>query len=312
MKQIDFPELNALSFDALPRGWVFYALSGKQGYLYAGYTSRLASHLQYLKQRDDSQEMISQARQLEYLEAKDGFTALVHFKCFLASQAPAYQYQISLSKEYVYLALDARRYPFVSIQEHTNDDWQYLGPFRSRFFLGDVIDTLSRILKLPFCETGSFPCDKFDRQICRGWCLALAPAEASRQVQDLDKLETLLKEAYLHPNNGIVEMIQRERDKYFNDLEFARADLLDDEIQLLSRYREWLNFLYTAKALNFEHEELTITAGQLARVRTEKREFHFPVDNPEYRENEYLAYPLNMVDEARIIYDHLREKTDAY
>ena len=312
MIHVEFPEYKDLPFDILPKGWGFYALSSQEGYLYAGYTPKLAATLRQMQQRDNCRELVARATGLEYDQFPDGFAALVKYKSFVAAHAPVYQYQINTWAEYVYLAVDAHRFPFVSIQEQTNDDWQYLGPFTSRFFLVDVIDTFSRILKLPFCETGSFPCEKFDRQLCRGWCLALAPAEESSQVQDLKKLEVLLKETYMHPQNGILEMIQHERNKYFDDLEFARADLLDDEIRLLSEYRDWLNFLYMAKALNFDSEELTITSGQLARVRIQDKDLHFPVDNPEYRENEYLALPLNMVDEARIIYDHFREFSDAH
>jgi len=218
---------------------------------------------------------------------------------------PLYQYQIHPWAEYVYLALNSHRYPFISIQEHTNDDWLYLGPFRNRFFLVDILDTLSRILKLPACETGEYPCEKWEQNLCRGWCLALGDNSENNPEYPLDKLESLLKETFLVPENGILELVQKEKDKYFNDLEFEKASLLDDEIELLNKYRNWLKFLIAAKHLNYNSKELDIQKGRLTFCCFQGREYHFPIDNTEFRINETLALNLDSVDESKIIYDFL-------
>ncbi|HCM14554.1 MAG TPA: hypothetical protein DHW79_01160 [Candidatus Cloacimonas sp.] len=189
--------------------------------------------------------------------------------------------------------------------------YKYLGPFRSRFMLVDLIDSLSRILKLPYCETGVYPCDKFDRGVCRGWCLALATSQESKHEHDLEKLDALLKEAYLHPNNGIYEMVQKQREAYFEELEFAKADLLDDELRLLQSYREWLNFLYVAKNLQYSSKLYEIESGQLKSARINGKNHHFVIDKPMYRENESLALPLAGMDEMKIIYDYIREQSHA-
>ena len=279
-------------YNALPRGWVFYILRAEGRSLYAGFSGNLGTKLRgvYQKAEDDALfgEMMERADTLEYESFPNAFEALVRYKVFLVHESPEYQFRIHWWSDYVYLAIDPLRFPFVSIQSHTNDDWQYLGPFRSRFFLVDVMDSISRILKLPFCETGNFPCEKFDKGVCRGWCLSLSTAEESDNAKELDRLEPLLQEAYLHPNNGILEMISKEREKYFNDLEFAKADLLDDEINLLSKYRDWLNFLYLAKELTIENKGLSIQQGQLAMVEYNGHKYHFKTDIPEYRANEAL------------------------
>ncbi|MFA7136714.1 MAG: hypothetical protein WC125_12775, partial [Bacteroidales bacterium] len=238
-------------WDNLPSGWVCFALRNRSAYLYIGFSVRLSARLR--RMWDNSledrllQELCEDAEVLEYQKLPDAMTAMVMQKALIQEHHPSYQQRLRPWKNYVYLGLDSNRFPFISIQEHTNDDWQYLGPFRSRFFLADVIDSISRILKLPNCDSGTYPCSKFDSDICRGWCLALAPAQESAQEHNLEKLDILLQESFVHPNNGIMEMVQQERDRNFDALEFAKADLLDDEIRLLKAYREWLNFLYVAK-----------------------------------------------------------------
>lgn len=308
-KNTDFKALE------LPKGWVFYVIAQDEKPLYSGISARLLGRLNSFSQRaqDDKliDEMMERANFLSYEELDNSFAALVLQKCFVMDNLPEYQNRILPWENYVYLGLDSHRFPFISIEEHTNDDWQYIGPFRSRLFLAEMMDTLSRILKLPHCETGSYPCDKFDRDICRGWCLSLMPSQESNIVHDLGKLDSLLKEAWMHPNNGVLEMVQNERDAYFNDLEFIKADLLDDEVELLSGYRDWLNFLYVAKDLNLETDDFLIRNGQLLEARLGSRYYHFPADFPEYRPNETLALPLAKCDEMKIIYDYIRELNNA-
>lgn len=304
-----------IKMNALPSGWVFYTLARDSALLYAGYTASLSTKLQSFKLRAEEDPLLHEFCQsttvLQYQSCDTGIAALAAFKLQMQRVLPEYQQRIHPWATYVYLAIDARRFPFVSIQESTNEEWQYLGPFRSRYMLVDLIDSLSRILKLPFCETGSYPCDKFERDVCRGWCLALATTQESKHEHDLLKLDALLKEAFMHPNNGIYEMVQKQREAYFDDLEFAKADLLDDELRLLQSYRDWLNFLYVAKELSFQNETYEIAVGQLKMAVIEGKTHNFTIDNPDYRANEILALPLATVDEMKIIYDYIREQSHA-
>lgn len=306
---------NVKQWDSLPKGWTFYALKSGAEYLYMGVSARLGARMKVMWQKaeDDRlyQELVQSVTTLEYQPMPDSMSALIMQKTMLMEHHPSFQHSLRPWGDYVYLAIDSHRFPFICIQEHSNDDWQYLGPFRSRFFLADVIDSVSRIVKLPACETGTYPCRKFDHEICRGWCLALAPAAETSLEQDLNKLHTLLQESFVHPNNGILELVQKERDLYYDDLEFAKADLLDDEIRILQDYRDWLNFLYVAKDISFESPQIGIEHGQLVRASLNGKNYLFPTDNPPYRENELLALPLAAVDEMKIIYDYIRERANA-
>ncbi len=297
-------------FDTLPQGWTFYILKSGDIELYSGFTANLKTRLEFLARKADEgglyREMWDQADRVHWQEYSSAMQALMHYKCHLQQVHPEYQNRLPAYSQYAYLGLSSSRFPFITIQEHTQDDWLYIGPFRSRFFLADVIDTYARILKLPACETGSYPCEKFDRGSCRGWCLHLAPSEESSHEHNLDKLDSLLKEAFVHPNNGIVELVERKRREYFDDLEFEKASLLDDEIDMLNKYKDWLAFLYVAKNLEYTAEDFAVQRGRLVWGRIHGKEHHFPIDQTEYRENESLALNLDTVDEQRIIYETQR------
>jgi excinuclease ABC subunit C len=233
-------------------------------------------------------------------------SALIAERLLMEKLQPELNHSIQPWKSYVYLALNQAEFPYIKIADFTEEDWTYLGPFRDRFFLMDMIDLMHKLLKLPYCEVSSGPCEKLDNGKCRGWCVLLKQDNDSEDnIQPnphLIKLEALLKEAYLHPENGLLEFIQREQQKYEADLQFTKADLLTEQIDLLTRYREWLIFLYAAKQLSYESERISVQGCQLIRYQVGGEEFYSPYINIEYRENELLALNKNLLDDARILY----------
>ncbi|MDP2173744.1 MAG: hypothetical protein Q8J62_08215 [Candidatus Cloacimonadaceae bacterium] len=292
----------------IPSGWCFFTLKKGKEHLYCGYSGNLPHRLKMIWEKADEDklyaELRSEASTLHFMDHETAISALIQYKIALQKTHPAFQQRIHTWGSYVYLGIDALRFPFVTIESHTNDDWFYLGPFRSRFFLADVMESISRILKIPYCETDTYPCDKLDKDICRGYCLSLDSEQSGIPQASLEKLVPLLKEAYVHPQNAIIDMIQKHRDAFFDNLEFEKADLLDDELDLLKRYRDWLNFLYIGKELAFDEPDLKVVNGQIIWCCIEDCEYHFPQSITLYRPNEALALNLDLVDEARIIYEY--------
>lgn len=292
----------------LPSGWVFFTFRQSEQPLWCGITPNLAQRLKVVRQKAENDprhgEISGLADNLQIESHPRAIDALIRYKVFQSQEQLPYQQAMRPSRDYAYLAIDGHRFPFVSIQDDTNDDWTYLGPWRGRFFLTDVMDSLARILKLPYCETNSHPCAKLESGVCQGWCLAMEDGVPKAEKPDLDKLDALLREAFLHPQNGILEMVTRESDRYFDQLEFAKADLLDEEIAKLSQYRDWLNFLYATKALSFEAEDLGVQNGLLSWCLYEGTRWEFHPEPVSYRENELLAINLNDTDEARLLYEY--------
>ncbi len=290
------------------QGWASYVFFKDKEPLWSGFTPNLPTRLNHvvLKAEDSSihAQLIDEADSLHYQCHAQAIDALIRHKIYLHKHNPQYQQLLHTWSDYAYLAVDPLRFPFVSVKSFTDEDWIYLGPWRSRFFLADVMDCLSRILRLPFCETGTFPCDKLESEICNGYCQALDETLPKEERPDLDKLDALLRQAYLHPNNGILEMVTQERDKYFDNLEFIKADLLNDEVENLKKYRDWLNFLYASKSLAFDTETLKVENGLIRSCLYDGKTYKFPAATTEYRENERLALNLQDVDEARVVYEY--------
>lgn len=291
--------------EGLPDSWGVFAFHRGEECLLFCKSGNIRFKLKSLFQRKDSDKAISElfleSDSLSYKVDERPIMALIREKIYLQKHQPTFQHRHLPWKEYSYLALDAHQFPFVTIKDDTNGNWDYIGPFRSRFFLSDVMDTYGRILKIPYCETDTFPCDRKDRAICNAYCL-----QSDNESEAHSKLSSLLKEAYIHPKNGILELVKSERDRYFDDLEFDKVDLLSDEIDLLKKYRDWLSFLYVAKNLDFETESLKVESCQISKVKLHGREYQFPIQNIEYRPNEALALNKDIVDECRIVYTHYK------
>lgn len=263
--------------------------------------------LDTLKEEDaEVHALFNQAETLQPIAYKTGTDALIQKKLLQDKHNPEFNQRIQLWKNYVYLALNPAEFPFLKITEYTDEDWFYIGPFRSRFFLIDLLELMNKLLKLPHCEVKFGPCDKKFNGLCRGWCelikAEVTEAEGEAPKPNLQKLDALLKEAFVHADNSLLDLILQEKKKYEDDLQFAKADLLSPQIEILKRYKEWLIFLYKIKTLNNVTSNVGVRNGQMVSYKADGKEHSNPYLKIKYRANEVLALNKNLVDEARILY----------
>ncbi len=296
----------------LPSSWGTIAFYQAGSCLYLLLCPNLRRKVVLLKDQIDSEgsyhELVIQTDSIVISPTEDSIAALLAYKRDCLELMPQQQQRLFSQKDYAYLALNAWSYPFISSQDYTLEDWNYLGPFRDRFLLAEYVDSISRILKLPYCETGSYPCEKFEQHTCKGWCLALNPSEELKRKDTLKKLESLLFESYMVPGDAVIKLLESEYDKYFDELEFEKAELFSEQISLHQRYQNWLRFLVSAKHLHYNDGRVEIRGGQLARGFDGEKWLEFPTLKLEYRANEILALDKSVVDEAKILYDYINLK----
>ncbi len=307
MKEFVLQRIDVIDLSQFPKGWSLMSFWAREELLHLVLTPNSKRRYELMKQKSDDNslilELFNKAEYIKIEPLESAMQGLIRYKITLQENPPSLQHVFNRWENYVYLALNAYEYPFIRTTGNTNDEWLYLGPFRDRFALIDALDTVCKILRLPRCETGDWPCHKLEDGSCAGWCRSLDEANAQEEYS-LEKLDALLKESFLKPSDGVLEMLIYEKDKYFNDLEFAKADLLSDEIEIQAKYRDWLQFLYVARQLSWETDYIQVLNGRLVKVKAKDREYNFLPDNTIYRDNERLALNLADVDEARILYDH--------
>jgi len=245
-------------------------------------------------------KMISLTKTISYEKTSTLFDALVKEKICLNKEIPEYNQQIKPYEDYVYLGIDFNRVPFFNVTEHTHNNLYFVGPFQDRFFIFDIIDTFGTVFGFPACEDENYPCIRLKVNKCSGWCV-----EENRKIQEI------IRESYLQPNEKGIKKIKKKQEKLFDDLQFEKAEILKKQKEKILKFYDFLKLFHVTKNLNtiFSENETTyeIKNGMLLKIIKDGKQTYFPEFNIEYRDNEYLAHEKNQYAERRIIFQYLKK-----
>lgn len=169
--------------------------------------------------------MVAKVNDFDVIVAESEFEALCLENSLIKRHMPHYNILLKDDKAYPYIRLDAKSdYPRFSVANHiVNDGAKYFGPFGGRVLTKNIIDTLSKALKLPTCgkkfprDMGKGrPCLNFHMGNCLGYCAGKAGEYQYQQsIRDAemilngksDELRAELEEQMLSAS----EMMQFER-----------------------------------------------------------------------------------------------------
>ena len=273
--------------------------------LYLGKSSNLRKTItSFIKRASDDKnifELISQSDSISWETTSSLFSALAEEKIFLAENMSEFNQKIKLYLDYVYLGIDFRHVPYFKIEEDTQGEKFYVGAFRNRYFLYDFLDTMAELFHYPFCENEEFPCRRLKEKTCDGFC-----------VENEKRISEIIMNSYLQPNPKIIAEISKKIDKSENNLQFAKAETLKKQRQIIEKYFLNLKFLLVCKNLDFRFQEgnetFHIKNGFLEKIETPKRIFTLSVPTIKYRKNELLAVDKSALDELWIVFRHLQQK----
>ncbi|MCF7793669.1 MAG: hypothetical protein K9N09_08970 [Candidatus Cloacimonetes bacterium] len=296
MKKIEKRNLN---IDEIPQEAGYYFLSGEANILFCGKTQNLRKSIQNIRSvgKDDKNifQLFSLTRKINYQVTDSLFSALLEEKKIIEKHHPQFNDTIKQYQNYVYLAIDFYNVPFFKITEHTTENYYYLGPFKNRFYLYDLIDVMADLFRLPSCEDENFPCRKLKDKTCLGWCLKSKP-----------ELAEMLLLNYLQINVELVPELQKKLEKLESDLEFQKAEKLKKQIAIIKDFYDKIRFFHVTKKLDsklkINDADIDISAGMVLQISSQNKIYDFVVLNPEYRDNEFLAHDKSEYSERFIIF----------
>ncbi len=293
-----------LAIQKLPEIRATYYLTDGKSVIFAGLTSNLFARInKFREQRKDDDkvnEMLEKAEDLVYEIQLTDMDSLIWYKTLIKSFTPYYNDYINIWENYSYLAIDWEKAPYLSIKENTQSNHLYLGPFRSRFFISDLLSVMNKYIKLPICPDKPEICEMKETTRCISTCTR----------GDLKELKTLLHNYYLSTNNDLADKLGQKYNDYHNDLLFIKAEEIKIEAKILLKYYKNLNFLNKTKGLTqtleIDNRVYFIEDGLLAEV-SGKESINFRDLNRKipYRENEVLAVNKNQLDERWIVFNFL-------
>lgn len=292
----------------IPSGTGIFTLSDKNNILYVNKTSNLDKSIRQLFKvaKDDKNifQLVSQTAEIAFEEHTSLFAALVHQKKLESNSHPEFNSMIKSYEQYVYLGINFDEPPFVKVVEDTQENLFYIGPFKDRFFLFDLLDAMADLFHFPLCpDEKPYPCIRYKKDKCSGWCIK-------------EKHETYTKAIlpYIIPTKDLLSSKQKEYNKYFSNLQFEKAEKLKNKIQLVEKYFEYLRFINITKNLNLEFDEngrdFTIKDGRLNGIVENGKKEEFPLVTVEFRDSEVLAFNKDQLAERWIVYKYLINKND--
>ena len=285
-----------------------FTLSDADKILYINKSSNLDKSIRQLFKvaKDDKNifHLISQTVKISYEEHTSIFAALVHQKKLENKSYPEFNSIIRPYQQYVYLGINFDGPPYIRVVEDTQQNRFYVGPFKDRFFLFDLLDAMAELFQLPLCQDEKpYPCRRYKNDKCPGWCIK-------------EKHETYSKAIlpYIIPNKDFLSSKQKEYNKYFDNLQFEKAEKLKNKIQLIEKYFEYLKFINITKNLNLEFNEngrgFIIKDGRLNGIVEDGKKEEFPLVTVEFRDSEILAFNKDQLAERWIVYKYLINKND--
>lgn len=272
--------------------------------------------------KEDLGKVVDNSDMLEFRLAEDKFAALTAEKLFLAKETPQFHHFIRLSDDYVYLAIQVAKSPFITIQQDTTGRDFYLGPFLDRFMLVELIELFSKYMNTPSCKplfVDSAPkigvsaqvsyqtdtdCGKKGTGECKEYC----------RRNDREELTELFANVFIRESHSLLDRLERDYQALYNDLQFIKAEEIQREKGILENYSKTVRFLSVIKLLNFrfteKEAEYRIENGMLTGIKTDSAVESFVSDEgsifSDYRENELLALPKEHFQEMWTVYEKVQ------
>lgn len=294
-----------IKIDKLPDRHGILSFFKQKKCLYLTKTSSIKRKYRILKDKSNTEEILSElfnrADTINWQEYNFLFSALVEEKKALYQQKPEYNRLYKDFKDYVYLSFDFSSVPFLKISENTLKNRYYAGPFHNRFFVYDFLFTMSKLFQYPLCEGKDYPCKLYKEKQCKGYC-----------VSDKQQLTQIFKQDYLTVNAALIKKLTNSYEKYLDELNFKKSELLRKQIKIIKKYYNYIRFFHISKRVNMEFEEdkqfFSLKNGKIKEIKSDSEHYEFPLEEIKYRDNEYLAVNKNQLNEMWIIYNHLSDK----
>ncbi len=299
----DFKEQN------IPEQSGIFTFSDAEKKLYIGKTANLKKSLNNILSLNPENEvlfkLVSLTEKVNFAKYPSLFLALVEEKKLLDKFLPEYNILLKPHLDYVYLGIDFVTVPYFKVVENTQENLYYLGPFRDRFFLYDLLDTMGELFQFPVCEDEKYPCQRLKDKKCYGWC-----------VKDNTEIGKVMVGSYLQVNKKLTMKLKVKKEGLSNDLQFIKVEKLKKQITMIEKFNDQIKFLHTTKnlyiELNIEETTITINKGIITAIKEGSIFFNFPDISPQYRDNELLAFDKEQLSERWIIYSHLQKNRKKY
>ncbi len=176
-------------------------------------------------------DLVNSIDLIEWQETNTELEALLLESKEIKKYIPPFNVQLKRYKSYPLLKITNEDFPRVEKCFHIDDDGaEYFGPFRSRYLVDEIIDSIEKQFNLrkcvePIIPNGKTePCIYYQIKKCGAPCANLISKEEYKI--ELDKVKYYLSGF----GNGIINQLEMKMQDYATNLDFERAAMIRDQI----------------------------------------------------------------------------------
>ena len=288
----------------IPQATGYFTINNQDETLFVKSTENLQRFICFYCDSDTNvpeiQALIADIDYIEYKETSSLIEAFLEEQMIIKEMKPKFNKIIKPWYNYVYLGVDFDKPPYFKITNDTTEDFYYIGPFRSSFWINDVLDTFADLFKIPRCDNPieNRGCERLVQELCLGFC----------QNKLGEALPEMIKKMILMPNKELITKLEIECEALFNDLEYQKGEEVKEQIRLLKRYYKHIMFFYTSQFIKDEFEvkerKIDVDNGMISRIDDISFISCITKDDSK-KENETLAYEKSEFDHRWIVFDFI-------
>lgn len=236
--------------------------------LYIGKAKNLRNRLRsYFQKQSRLPEkiaaMMKQVAMIDTIVVGSELEALLLESRLIKQYQPFFNKKIKDYQRMMFMKVSTQEtFPKISIFSETDDpNAAYFGPFNGKSSLLYKLEILNRAFKLRDCNDRKFaehrnaPCMQYQLGLCSGPCAGLI-SKSDYQERVADFMRYLEQK----PSNTIDHLIAK-RDAYTDDLQFEKAALIQEQLDLLERLQ--LRSYGLTKALENHHCLIVLPSGSM-------------------------------------------------
>ncbi len=233
----------SMSLPLLPGVYIMHDKSGK--IIYIGKAKALKNRVsQYFGSQNNHAEkvrrMVDNVDDFEYIITDNEFEALI-LECSLIKQhTPKYNILLKDDKGYSYIRVSKGDWAKISyVLQKKDDDAEYIGPYKSSYYVKSAVEEANKIFKLPTCNR-RFPQDFRKGRPCLNFHIKQCMAPCTGRVKLSDYKESLNQalDFLKGGSSNSIKLLTQQMEEAAENLEFERAASIRDKINAVKKMGE--------------------------------------------------------------------------
>lgn len=238
--KLDVLRKKAMALPLLPGVYIMHSKDGT--IIYIGKAKALRNRVsQYFGSQNNHTEkvrrMVDNVDDFEYIITDSEFEALI-LECSLIKQhTPKYNILLKDDKGYSYIRVSGDKWRKISYTLQKKDDGaQYIGPYKSSYYVKSAVDEANKIFMLPTCNR-KFPQDFRKGRPCLNYHIKLCMAPCTGKIK-LEEYNESVEQALDFLKGGSsqsVKQLTAQMEEAAENLEFERAARIRDKINAVKK-----------------------------------------------------------------------------